>query len=183
MQDLKIYENPTIEFNVIDYYSELTDLQLEEGEDFYWYLESDSGDEEYDKEFDEYLDYLLDESEEKVIQWAEEFNYFDDDEFLLEDNSINIEALRRKKISYASNYYLENPPICATPSGRAYAWFKDLSFDLPECIQVYKGGHMLNDFYDVKLKNYDCLIQLQELLESHGLYVNFVLGKESWALR
>lgn len=151
MDKLKVYEDSGIEFNVSNSNDE---LNIEMGDDFIILDDDDCSDDD-------------------VLEWAEENEYLDDDTFLLEDGSPDIDALRELKQEDDTNTYLENPPIYATPSGRAYQWFENLEFGIPNGIDMIDGYHPGNNSYGVAVKNIEVLVQIQQFLEENGMKVNF----------
>ena len=148
------YEDSDAEFNVVDSLSE--ELYLEEGTDFIVDLDENS--------------------EDEIIEWAENMELIED--YRNEDGSLDINSLKLYKEEVDLENYNENPPTFATPSGRAYEWFENLGIVLPNGVYLIDGPHPGSDWIGVSVKNLNHLFILQKFLFNEGYKVNFHLNFE-----
>lgn len=146
------YKNPDIEFLVIDSLSD--ELYLEEGTDFVVIHDENSVDD--------------------IIKWAENQGFID--EYINEDSSLDFESLKSMKEEADLVEYNENPPIRATPSGRAFDWFQKLKILLPNGVSLVEGSHPGSDWRGVTITNINQLQPLQKFLFKKGFKVNFHLN-------
>jgi hypothetical protein len=155
MIELRIFENPEMQFNVVEYQSE--ELSIEEGDDYILDVEESDDDE--------------------VLDWAEDNGYLEDSDYLLDNGEPDLDQLRELKYDSDVESYNDYPPPYATPSGRAFSWFEDLKFPLPEGVKLVDGEHPGSDWRGVVVRNEEVLRALQNILADHGLHVNFNLQK------
>jgi hypothetical protein len=148
------YENPDIEFIVTDSLSD--ELYLEEGTDFIVILDENS--------------------EDEIMEWAENQELIDD--YRNDDGSLDLESLKTLKEEADLVEYNENPPHFATPSGRAFEWFENLKIILPNGVHLVEGPHPGSDWCGVSITNIDHLLPLQKFLFTEGYKVNFHLNFE-----
>ncbi len=146
------YKNPDIEFNVIDSLSD--ELYLEEGTEFIVILDENS--------------------EDDIIEWADNQEFIDD--YRNADGSLDLESLKTMKEEADLVEYNENPPNRATPSGRAFEWFEKLKIILPNGVYLVEGSHPGSDWRGVTLTNINQLQPLQKFLFKKGFKVNFHLN-------
>ena len=153
MEKLKVFQKPDINFNAVEYLSD--QLNIEEGE--------------------EYIMDVEESTDEEVLEWAQDNGYLDDSDYLLDNGKLDLEQLRELKYDLDVESYNENPPLYATPSGRAYGWFEDLEFSLPDGIDLVDGPYPGSDWRGVVVKDLKTLIELQMFLETNGFKVNFTI--------
>lgn len=151
--ELIIFNDPDMEFNVTDSLS--NELYLENGIDFIVMLDESSDNE--------------------IIEWAENNVYIDD--YLNDDGSLDLDALRDIKEEADLLEYNENPPAYATPSGRAFEWFENLGLILPKDVKLIDGEHPGSNYRGVCIKNINYLFSLQKFLFVKGYRVNFTITK------
>ncbi len=131
---------------------------------------------EVDIDFEPYERYEGEWDDEDMKEWAKDNEYLSEDAgYLKDDGSIDYESLRETRWDEEEAIYNQSPPSYATPSGRAFLWFEDLEFSIPEDIELnlidgYSPG---NDWQAVMVKGVDSLIRLQDFLVDNGLKVNF----------
>ena len=155
MDELKLFKKADMHFNAVEYLSE--QLNIEEGDDYIMDVEAST--------------------DEEVLEWAQDCGYLDDTDYLLESGKPDLEQLRELKYDSDVEFYNENPPLYATPSGRAYSWFEDLEIILPDGVDLVDGAHPGNDWRGVVVKDEQTLIVLQRFLETNGYQVNFTVQR------
>ena len=159
MDNLKLIEfaDAEITFNANKYDSSEEEYTLEEGDEFIY-------------------DELEELDDDEILEWAKDYGYLDQDAgYVLEDGSIDFKSLRESKIEMDLRWQEEYPSTTASPSGRAFYYFKNTGFTYPEDIKIsiIDGIHPGNDWQGVIVKGYESLINLQSFLFSKNIKVNF----------
>jgi hypothetical protein len=113
-----------------------------------------------------------DSSDEEVVAWALEYGFSDEE---LADPENNLDNLRALKARSEEEYHHLDPPSYATPHGRAFDYFHNLDFFIPEHlgINIIEGLHPGNDWLGVTAENFESLISLQTVLLDNGIKANF----------
>jgi hypothetical protein len=113
-----------------------------------------------------------DSSDEEVVAWALEYGFSEKE---LSDPENNLDNLRALKARSEEEYYNLDPPSYATPNGRAFDYFNNLDFLIPEHIgiNIIEGLHPGNDWLGVTAENFESLISMQSVLLENGIKANF----------
>ena len=101
--------------------------------------------------------------------WAEEKELLDDDDYYLEDGSLNFDSLRAAK-QYEED---EHPSDHDLPSGRAFLYFEGIAIPEEINIEFIEGFHPGDNSVAVIAPNYQALVELQQYLEKIGEKINF----------
>lgn len=99
----------------------------------------------------------------ELIEWANDNDI----------ENVDIEEI----IKYKNRIDLENGDFMSSPSSRAFDFFNELDFEVPNSLGVIliDGPQPGNDFRGVKLLNIQCLPQLKKLLNENQIEANFII--------
>jgi len=151
MEYLKVFDDPEITFNVIDY-DKNAEYNLEIGEEFYY-------------ESDDIL-------EKEIIEWANENGYLEESAGYLDvDGNPDIESIRSILRDHEESY----PSASSTPSGRAFQYFEDIEIPQNIDLKIIDGLYAGNDWQGVIGRGLDNLLLLQTFLYQKGSKINFVI--------